>query len=34
MKNVNIKWDIEAKLYGTITSKLFTNINKKMQNRW
>lgn len=29
MENVNIKWDVEAKLYGTIPSKLFINMNKK-----
>ena len=27
MKNVSIKWDVEAKLYGTIPIKLLTKIN-------
>ena len=27
MENVSIKWEVEAKLYGTIPIKLFTKIN-------
>jgi hypothetical protein len=27
MEKVNIKWDVGAKLYGTIVTRLFTNIN-------
>lgn len=27
IENVNIKWDVDAKLYGTNPIKLFTNIN-------
>ena len=27
IKNVKIKWDVDAKLYGTIPIRLFININ-------
>lgn len=27
IKNVKIKWDVDAKLYGTIPIKLFINMN-------